>query len=70
MAMMAYPMRAYKMSKWAAFLRGINVGGHRKVPMADLRRLLVGITSDPNVRTYIASGNAVFEAEGQAEEIA
>lgn len=58
------------MAKWVAFLRGINVGGHRKVPMVDLRRLLVGITSDPNPHTYIASGNAVFEAKGQAGELA
>ena len=58
------------MAKWVAFLRGINVGGHRKVPMADLRRLLIGITSDPDVRTYVASGNAAFVAEGQAEDLA
>lgn len=39
-------------------LRGINVGGHRKVPMAELRAGLaeVGFGS---VRTYIQSGNVV-----------
>lgn len=44
-----------------ALLRGINVGGHRKLPMADLRALLadVGLT---DVATYIQSGNAVFSA--------
>lgn len=42
-----------------ALLRGINVGGHRKVPMADLRELLTGSGLDA-VATYIQSGNVVF----------
>ncbi len=54
------------MAKFVAFLRGINVGGHRKIPMSDLRQLCVGITSDPDLRTYIASGNLVFDADGAA----
>lgn len=54
------------MAKWVAFLRGINVGGHRKVPMADLRRIVIGHASGTDVRTYIASGNVMFEAEGTA----
>ncbi len=58
------------MPKFVAFLRGINVGGHRKVPMSDLRRLCVGITSDPGVRSYIASGNLVFAADGRADQLA
>lgn len=58
------------MTKYACFLRGINVGGHRKIPMADLRRLIVGKTSDICVRTYIASGNAVFAAEGSKKALA
>lgn len=39
-------------------LRGVNVGGHRRVPMAELRAVAasVGLT-DP--RTYLASGNLV-----------
>jgi uncharacterized protein (DUF1697 family) len=43
---------------WVALLRGINVGGHRKVPMAELRSLCeeLGLR---DVRTYIASGNVV-----------
>lgn len=43
----------------AAFLlRGVNVGGHRRVPMADLRAVAasVGLTEP---RTYLASGNLV-----------
>ena len=57
------------MAKWVAFLRGINVGGNRKIPMSDLRRICVGKMSDPNVRSYIASGNLLFEADGSAEEL-
>lgn len=43
-----------------ALLRGINVGGHKKVPMAELRCVLteIGLT---DVRTYIASGNVAFD---------
>lgn len=47
-----------------AILRGINVSGHRKLPMADLRKLLEGMECT-NVRTYIQSGNAVFEHSGK-----
>lgn len=44
-----------------ALLRGINVGGHHKVPMAELRALLAEIGCT-DVKTYIQSGNAVFDA--------
>ncbi len=44
-----------------AFLRGINVGGHKKVSMAALKSAFeaLGFT---NVRTVLASGNVIFEA--------
>ncbi len=58
------------MPKFVAFLRGINVGGHRKIPMTDLRRISAKVTGDPDVRSYIASGNIVFAAEGQANQLA
>ncbi|WP_411643508.1 DUF1697 domain-containing protein [Loktanella agnita] len=32
--------------------------------MADLRRICIGLLSDPNVRSYIASGNLLFTADG------
>lgn len=51
-------------TKYVALLRGINVGGHRKVPMADLRRLLEGLGYG-GVATLLQSGNAVFEAPEQ-----
>ncbi|OFX45650.1 MAG: hypothetical protein A2X13_07075 [Bacteroidetes bacterium GWC2_33_15] len=44
------------------FLRGINVGGHHKVPMAELRDKLAEIGCD-NVRTLLNTGNFVFEAK-------
>lgn len=45
---------------YVALLRGINVGGHKKVPMADLRKALEQ-AGFKNVRTLLASGNVVFE---------
>jgi uncharacterized protein (DUF1697 family) len=47
------------MTTYAALLRGINVGGHRKVPMAELRELLTSL-GWTDVRTYLQSGNAIF----------
>ncbi len=47
--------------KYAALLRGINVGGKKKVPMAELREVLQGLGYE-DVRTYLQSGNAVFSA--------
>ena len=54
--------------KFIALLRGINVTGRNKVPMADLRTLCSknGMTE---VETYIQSGNLVVTAPGSAEEI-
>lgn len=51
------------MSRWIALLRGINVGGHNKMPMAGLRELCNDIGWE-NVVTYIQSGNIVFAATG------
>jgi len=45
-----------------ALLRGINVGGHRKVPMAELRALAENL-GFRRVATYIQSGNLVFESD-------
>ncbi|MFB6823546.1 DUF1697 domain-containing protein [Streptomyces virginiae] len=50
--------------KYAALLRGINVGGNKKVPMAELRSLLEGL-GHGDVRTYLQSGNAVFSSARQ-----
>ncbi|MGW1769516.1 DUF1697 domain-containing protein [Streptomyces sp. NPDC002073] len=50
--------------RYAALLRGINVGGNKKVPMAELRTLLEGL-GHQDVVTYLQSGNAVFAAPEQ-----
>ena len=47
------------MKTWIALLRGINVGGKNIVPMKDLRDLLES-NGYQNVRTYIQSGNVVY----------
>lgn len=44
-----------------ALLRGINVGGHRLIKMADLKAMFVGMGFDA-VQTYIQSGNVIFRA--------
>ena len=49
------------MGGYVALLRGVNVGGHRKVPMAELRAV-AGALGLENARTYVASGNLVFES--------
>lgn len=48
-------------TKYAALLRGINVSGHRRVPMAELRTLLTEL-GHGDVATYLQSGNAVFSS--------
>lgn len=50
------------MTRYVALLRGINVGGHRKIKMVELKALFerLGCT---DVVTYIQSGNVVFTAQ-------
>jgi uncharacterized protein (DUF1697 family) len=48
------------MTKYLAFLRGINVGGHKVIQMDDLRKMFVSMGLS-NVKTYIQSGNVEFE---------
>ncbi len=47
---------------YTVLLRGINVGGKNVVKMADLERLLINL-GFLEVKTYIQSGNAIFEAD-------
>lgn len=50
-----------KTVNYIAFMRGINVGGRHKLPMAELKTLMTkwGYT---NIITVLNSGNIVFEA--------
>lgn len=54
------------MTSYIAFLRGINVGGHRSIKMADLRQLVSGLGYH-DTATYIQSGNVVFKADTAAD---
>ncbi len=53
------------MEKTIILLRGINVGGNRKLPMAELRDACRKAGID-DIETYIASGNLVFSAKSAA----
>lgn len=57
----AAPARYSERMVYVALLRGINVGGTNTVPMAELKRVFeaAGLA---RVRTYINSGNVIFEA--------
>jgi uncharacterized protein (DUF1697 family) len=47
---------------YVALLRGINVGGKSKLPMSDLRDIFAD-AGCREVRTYIQSGNVIFQAD-------
>jgi uncharacterized protein (DUF1697 family) len=49
------------MASYVCLLRGINVGGHKKIRMAELRGLCESIGLD-NVESYLQSGNLVLDA--------
>jgi len=51
-----------KPEAYVAFLRGINVGGNKKVPMAALKKAFEKLGYG-NVRTVLNSGNVAFEAK-------
>lgn len=56
------------MTRFVALLRGVNVGGRNRLPMADWRALLTarGLTG---VTTYIQSGNAVFDSDAPPDAL-
>ena len=54
--------------RYAAFLRGINVGGHKQVKMEDLRKAFESLKFK-NVKTYINSGNVLFDSEEKSDLI-
>lgn len=49
------------MKTWIALLRGVNVGGHNRLPMAGLSQIFEAAGCN-SARTYIQSGNVVFNA--------
>jgi uncharacterized protein (DUF1697 family) len=56
-----------KMATRLAFIRGINVGGNKSVPMAELRATLTD-RGFANVRTYIQSGNVFYDQAANADD--
>lgn len=54
------------MTTYIALLRAVNVGGHNKIKMAELKRLFEDV-GHGQVETYIQSGNVLFTA-AQAEQ--
>ncbi len=57
------------MNTYIALLRGVNVGGHKKIPMAELRSFAADLgLADP--RTLLQSGNLVFgSSDGDASAL-
>ena len=55
------------MNKYIVLLRGINVGGNNKLPMAELRTLLT-TNGYENVVTYIQSGNIILDSTKSVEK--
>lgn len=56
------------MAVHVAMLRGINIGPHRRVPMAELRTLVTDAGYD-DVRTYVQSGNIVLASPAKPAEV-
>jgi uncharacterized protein (DUF1697 family) len=51
-----------------AILRGINVGGHRKILMVDLKKTFMNL-GFTDIITYIQSGNVIFNIDGEISYI-
>jgi uncharacterized protein (DUF1697 family) len=56
------------MERFIILLRGINVSGTNKLPMADLRLLLHDLRFK-NVQTYIQSGNIILDTDKSKSEV-
>ncbi|GFP76222.1 DUF1697 domain-containing protein [Clostridium fungisolvens] len=56
------------MNTYVALLRGINVGTKNRIKMADLKQLFESL-GYVDVKTYIQSGNVIFKAEEEKEEV-
>jgi uncharacterized protein (DUF1697 family) len=55
------------MERYIAILRGINVTGQKMIKMADLKKMFQGLPFE-NVRTYIQSGNIVFDTKPDEDQ--
>ena len=57
-----------KMDVYIALIRGVNVGGKNKVPMAELRACLEK-EGFSHVSTYLATGNVILASDKKATDI-
>lgn len=57
-----------QMNRYIAILRGINVGGKRKILMKDLK-LMFEQMQCTNVSTYIQSGNVIFDTKEEVDNL-
>ena len=53
------------MKRYIAFLRGINISGKNKVPMAELKQGFERLDY-AEVKTYLNSGNVIFSSNEAA----
>jgi uncharacterized protein (DUF1697 family) len=53
--------------RYAAFLRGINVGGNKMIKMQDVAKAFESLGFS-NVKTLIQSGNVIFESAPTDDE--
>ena len=56
------------MKKYIVLLRGINVSGHKKIKMVDLREMLEELNFH-EVETYIQSGNIILKSDEDPDKI-
>ena len=63
------PMPGRAMRDLIVLFRGVNVGGHRKLPMADLRKAMADAGFDAP-RSYIQSGNVVVGTARDPKDVA
>lgn len=61
-------MKGKKMKQYVVLFRGINVGGHNKLPMKPLVSVLEG-AGFSQVNYYIQSGNVVLSAESEPTQV-
>jgi uncharacterized protein (DUF1697 family) len=59
---------AKRARRYVVLLRGVNVGGRGKLPMAQLREICTSLGCT-NVSTYIQSGNVILDSELSAERL-
>ena len=50
------------MKRYVALLRGINISGKNKVPMAELKKGFEKLDFE-EVKTYLNSGNVIFSSD-------